>query len=604
MAEVEFIYKGISINIVCNKNEKMKDICGRFINEAKANKNLIYYLYNGSKINEELTLENIINNRNINKIKILANLINEEIRNSILIKSKDIICPECKENIRIKIEDYKIKLYECKNNHTINNIFLEKYEDTQYIDISKIICEICKEKNKGNAHDNIFYRCTKCKINLCPLCKSKHDKSHNIINYDLKDYICEEHNELYIEYCLECKKNICLSCENNHKNHETIFYKNIMRDKNELKNDINEYKKEIDIFNYNIDYIINKLKKVKENMIIYYNIFKKMIDNYEIRNRNYTILKNLNEINNNIIRDIKEINKDEMNDKIYKILNLYNKMIFSNDITIIYNTDNKNGKVRLFGSKFVKNNIRNCKVLIENKESELMKEYKISNKKSLEIKLAGINKVTDISYMFYECNKLSSIPDNSYWNTSNVVNMSYMFYGCDKLSSLPDISKWNTEKVTNMCYMFSYCHQLSSLPDISNWDTSNVTDMSYMFYDCYKLSSLPDISKWNTSNVINMNEMFYRCSKLSSLPDISKWNIDKVTNMCEMFCNCFKLSSLPDISKWNTNKVTDMSYMFYCCSKLSSLPDISKWNINNVTNLNEIFGCCSSDLKIPSKFIK
>ena len=43
MAEVEFIYKGISINIVCNRNEKMKDICGRFINEAKANKNLIYY---------------------------------------------------------------------------------------------------------------------------------------------------------------------------------------------------------------------------------------------------------------------------------------------------------------------------------------------------------------------------------------------------------------------------------------------------------------------------------------------------------------------------------------------------------------------------------
>ena len=549
MAEVEFIYKGISINIACKKNEKMKDICERFINEAKENKNLIYYLYNGDKINKELTLESVINDKNINKIKILVNLIDEEININAIIKSKNIICPECKDNIRIKIEDYQIKLFECKNNHTINNILLEKYEDSQNIDISKIICEICKEKNKGNAHENIFHRCTKCKINLCPLCKSKHDNSHNIINYDLKDYICEEHNELYIEYCIECKKDICLSCENNHKNHETIFYKNIMRDINELKNDINEYKKEIDIFNYNIDDIINKLKKVKENMIIYYNIYKKMIDSYEIKNRNYIILKNLNEINNNIIKDIKVINNDNMNDKIYKILNIYNKMMYINDITIIYNIGNKDRKVRLFGSKFVENNLGICKVLIDNKEYELLKEYCISNKKILEIKLVGINKITDISYMFYECHKLSSIPDISNWNTCNVTNMSYMFYGCDKLSLLPDISKWNTENVTNMCYMFSYCHQISSLPDISYWNTCNVTDMSYMFYDCYKLSSLPDISKWNTSKVTNMNKMFYRCSKLSSLPDISKWNINSVTNMCEMFCNCSNLSSLPDISK-------------------------------------------------------
>ena len=604
MAEVEFIYKGISINIVCNKNEKMKDIFERFINEAKANKNLIYYLYNGNKVNEELTLEQIINDININKIKILVSLINEEVNKNIFIKSKNIICPECKENIRLKIVDYKIKLFGCKNNHIINNMLLEKYEDTQYIDISKIICELCKEKNKGNSHNNIFHRCIKCKINLCPLCKSKHDKSHNIINYDLKDYICEEHNELYIEYCIGCKKNICLSCENNHKNHKTIFFKNIMRDINDLKNDINEYKKEIDIFNYNIDGIINKLKKVKENIMIYYNIYNKMINNYEIKNRNYIILQNLNEINNNIIKDIKEINNDNMNDKIYKILNIYNKMIFINDLTIIYNTDNKNGRVRLFGQKFINNNVGICKVLIDNKEYELMKEYNVSNKRTLEIKLVGTNKITDISYMFYECHKLSSITDISYWNTSNVTNMSYMFYGCDKLSLLPDISKLNTENATNMCYMFSYCHQLSSLPDISNWDTSNVTNMSYMFYDCYKLSSLPDISKWKTSNVTNMNEMFYRCSKLTSLPDISNWKTNNVINMCEMFCNCFKLSSLPDISKWNTDKVTDMSYMFYCCSKLSSLPDISKWNIKNVTNMNEMFGCCSSGLKIPSKFIK
>ena len=142
MAEVEFIYKGGNINIHCNKNDKMKDICDKFINKTQIDKNSIYYLYNGDKINEELTFENIVNDNNINKIKILVNLINEELNKNNLVKSNNIICPECKESIRIKIEDYKIKLYECKNNHIIDNILLEEYEDTQYIDISKLKCEI------------------------------------------------------------------------------------------------------------------------------------------------------------------------------------------------------------------------------------------------------------------------------------------------------------------------------------------------------------------------------------------------------------------------------------------------------------------------------
>ncbi len=119
------------------------------------------------------------------------------------------------------------------------------------------------------------------------MCKSKHDRNHNIINYELKDYICEEHNEPYVEYCVKCNKDICLSCEDEHNNHETIFYKNIRGDINKVKTDINEYRKEIDIFNKNIDDMIHNLEKIKENMEICYNIYNNMINNYEVKNRNY-----------------------------------------------------------------------------------------------------------------------------------------------------------------------------------------------------------------------------------------------------------------------------------------------------------------------------
>ena len=37
---------------------------------------------------------------------------------------------------------------------------------------------ICKDKNKSNTLNNKFYICYECKINLCPLFKSKHDKTH------------------------------------------------------------------------------------------------------------------------------------------------------------------------------------------------------------------------------------------------------------------------------------------------------------------------------------------------------------------------------------------------------------------------------------------
>ena len=62
--------------------------------------------------------------------------------------SKDIICPKCKENLFIDIKNFKINLYGCKNNHEINDIILNKYEETQKIDLSNIICDIRKKKQQ------------------------------------------------------------------------------------------------------------------------------------------------------------------------------------------------------------------------------------------------------------------------------------------------------------------------------------------------------------------------------------------------------------------------------------------------------------------------
>ena len=102
---------------------------------------------------------------------------------------------------------------------------------------------------------------------------------------------------------------------------------------------MDELRKEIDLFNENVKKIINKLKKVMDNIEIYYKINNDIMNNYEIKEINYETLQNINEINNSIIEDIKNINNDNnINNQVNNLLNIYNKMINKD---IIFDTDKK-----------------------------------------------------------------------------------------------------------------------------------------------------------------------------------------------------------------------------------------------------------------------
>ena len=98
-----------------------------------------------------------------------------------------IVCPECYEPCRIFINDYKITLSDCKNNHKRENISLAEYEEIKKKNIKKIF------------------------------------------------HICQAHNLNYEKYCDDCKKNICQKCEEEHKEHNLQIIKEIIPDKNELK---------------------------------------------------------------------------------------------------------------------------------------------------------------------------------------------------------------------------------------------------------------------------------------------------------------------------------------------------------------------------------
>ena len=202
MAEIEFIFNGIKTTIQATLDEKMGNIIQRFIDKANLDKNKIFLSYSGKiGFDEELTFSKIANTIDIERKKMCILVHENHIdpepnpNQKDIVKSKIIICPKCKENIKMDIKDYKIRLYECKSGHNIENILLDEFEETQNIDRYQIICDICHNNNKSISYNHTFFRCNSCNKDICPLCKSNHDKVHKIINYDDKFYICDKHNE-------------------------------------------------------------------------------------------------------------------------------------------------------------------------------------------------------------------------------------------------------------------------------------------------------------------------------------------------------------------------------------------------------------------------
>jgi len=392
MADAIFSFEGSKIVIQCKKEDKMEDICNKFVNKVGIDINSIYFLYNGDLINFELKFNEQAKkiDKDKNEMNIVVNKLNPSIINE---ERKEIICPECGENCKIKISDYKIKFYDCKNKHEIKNILLDEYKNRQNIDESNIICNICNKQNKNKSYNKKFYICLMCKKNLCPLCESIHDNNHKIIDYEKKNYNCINHDEKYISYCNKCKINLCSKCEIEHNNHEIIKYINILPNENKIKGEINQFRNKIDKLNNKINNIINILNKIKENIEIYYKINNDAMNNYIKENLNYEILYNINEIKNNIkIKDIDEIiNDNNINNEFKNLLNIYNKMILKNKknsyILFINNEIKDKNEIKSnYNDKDKEGNEEINKIKNNDNDNEITIIYKI-NKRDYENKI-------------------------------------------------------------------------------------------------------------------------------------------------------------------------------------------------------------------------
>ena len=270
---------------------------------------------------------------------------------------------------------------------------------------------------------------------------------------------------------------------------------------------------------------------------------------------------------------------------------------------------------------------------------------------------------TSLYKFFANLTKLKTITGLEYLNTEKVTNMSYMFFNCSSLTSL-DVTYFNTANVTGMNNMFYSCSALTTIYASDNFVTDKVEYSYNMFYDCTSLkgTTLEYVASKTDHNYANCgtdgyftpgcgyaefdnatgtltfrykgvkpegaydlnvgitdpgwrthkNEIkkvvfdasfanarptscyywFYECKNLVNIEGIENLNTEKVTNMDLMFASCSALTSL-DVTKFNTAKVRNMYSMFMKCSGLKSL-DVTNFDTGNVISMAYMFYECSA----------
>ena len=138
MVQIEFDYKQMKTVIQGNLNDNFQTVIDKYVSKTELNPELIYFSANGTKINPKETVESQMSfvNKGNNTIHVLVDLINVDEKKQVISKSRDIICPKCYEPCKFEIKNYKIKLYDCVNNHIIDNIKLIDFQRTQQINLS------------------------------------------------------------------------------------------------------------------------------------------------------------------------------------------------------------------------------------------------------------------------------------------------------------------------------------------------------------------------------------------------------------------------------------------------------------------------------------
>ena len=121
--------------------------------------------------------------------------------------------------------------------------------------------------------------------------------------------------------------------------------------------------------------------------------------------------------------------------------------------------------------------------------------------------------------------------------------------GCTKLRKIASPTEKSFEKITDFSYGFAVCEKLTSIPEDLFANCPNVTTFEATFADCTSLTSIPSTLFANCPNVTTFEATFADCTSLTSIPSTLFANCLKVTNFVGTFYRCTGLTGEP-IKLW------------------------------------------------------
>ena len=381
----------------------------------------------------------------------------------------------------------------------------------------------------------------------------------------------------------------------------TSFKKEITRLNNEIKEiNLKINKKEDDIKNIlnekdiMIKGLNNKILEqeiiIQENRNIILNLNKKIeeVDHKfmnELIEKDNKINENINDINNNILKDKKyllneldnkcnelKIMGDNINNQLTgKINDEINLLKEKNDnyITLKINIEKSDigKKIKLLNQckiyKYFNNfELNDIIIIIDdniiNLQYDYIDEYKYDEESKNCDKAQRIYfELETPLYFYYEFSKpgIHLIKINFKKELKSCENI---FRGCNKIFEI-NLSHFNCSYISSCESMFDGCYLLKKI-NFGLLDFSLVKTFKNMFYECKELIEL-DVSKFDTKNSITFESMFEGCINLQKI-DVSKFNSSKCEQIGRMFMNCKNITEI-DMLNWNLSNLKEEGFFSF-----------------------------------------
>lgn len=275
--------------------------------------------------------------------------------------------------------------------------------------------------------------------------------------------------------------------------------------------------------------------------------------------------------------------------------------------------------------------------------------YNLTNLSNITINVTELQ--NDPTHMFFRCTNLYNFPTFEGKSEYSFTSLDTMFTGCENLddSTVSNILNcFNLDNITSISYTFFGCTNLNSLPNkldyeninalVSSFGAINVTDINLSISNVTSVQGAfdPVYSYYNNethmedqlifnsplinltlTNCGNVEYMYRLCSNCKNLKFVNINNLSTNLQQCDyMFANCYNLTNvtfencdfsgihsspnmftncynLVDCLNLNntSGSLQDTSYMFANCYNLVNVPTL---NVEQVQFADNMFENCSN----------